>query len=133
MITQLLILIALLQICTVALVLLFMRRNESLMFPSHRGKQTYKARNAMIEILVLKIRGYLTSVKWFAELLSEHSNGELTKKQTDIVEQLTESCHKAGDSVECILKSMQGTAKISDLQIFEASEEDLDELRKRHE
>ena len=86
--TNLLILIALLQVCTVAFIVYLVSRHNRLLFPIPKGKNTYEARNAMVEILVLKIRGYLTSVQWFAELLQGHSGGELTEEQSQLVAQL---------------------------------------------
>ena len=131
--TNLLILIALLQVCTVVFIVYLVSRHNRLLFPIPKGKNTYEARNAMVEILVLKIRGYLTSVQWFAELLQGHSGGELTEEQSQLVAQLAESCQKASKSLECIIKSMKGTAKIADLQLFEISEEEVENFRKRHE
>ncbi|PIR49925.1 hypothetical protein COU79_02255, partial [Candidatus Peregrinibacteria bacterium CG10_big_fil_rev_8_21_14_0_10_54_7] len=83
--TNLLILIAFLQVCTVVFIVYLVSRHNRLLFPVPKGKNTYEARNAMIGILVLKIRGYLTSVQWFAELLQGHSGGELTEEQSQLV------------------------------------------------
>ena len=129
---NILILIVLLQVCTVALVIFLMRRYARINYPIPQSIRAYQVRNAMIEILVLKIRGYLTSVHWSNELLQNEDFGKLTEKQKHLAKQISESSQQATTSLECILESMRGTAKISDFQLHNPTEEEQKDLHKRH-